>query len=190
MSVQALSPARVTNARHQQSCDSPSVRWLRRMDAVAREACAWQRVKRPMASHRRQRSARTLPWRTACCERGRSRATERATNSIIGRGPRRDFAMELKMGQELPKAFRRCSKSDGGIPGTMPRSEQYRRFARECMEMAGTFVSERARAALVEPSLPKFFDAVPTAPPQPSGHTPRQIRYIERSFPSGPTSLS
>jgi len=31
----------------------------------------------------------------------------------------------------------------------MAKSEQYRRFARECMEMAGMFVSERARAALV-----------------------------------------
>ena len=31
----------------------------------------------------------------------------------------------------------------------MSKSEQYRRFARECMEMAGMFMSERARAALV-----------------------------------------
>ena len=31
----------------------------------------------------------------------------------------------------------------------MVKAEQYRRFARECMEMAGTFVSARARAALV-----------------------------------------
>jgi hypothetical protein len=31
----------------------------------------------------------------------------------------------------------------------MARSEQYRQFARECMEMAGMFVSERTRAALV-----------------------------------------
>jgi hypothetical protein len=31
----------------------------------------------------------------------------------------------------------------------MSRSEQYRQFARECMEMARMFVSERSRAALV-----------------------------------------
>jgi hypothetical protein len=39
--------------------------------------------------------------------------------------------------------------SAAGI-GTMHRSEQYRRFARECLEMARVFVSERARAALVQ----------------------------------------
>jgi hypothetical protein len=31
----------------------------------------------------------------------------------------------------------------------MSKSEQYRQFARECMEMAAMFVSERSRAALV-----------------------------------------
>lgn len=53
-----------------------------------------------------------------------------------------------QIGQEPPNALRRCSKSEGGFC-TMVKAEQYRRFARECMEMAGTFVSERARAALV-----------------------------------------
>jgi hypothetical protein len=49
---------------------------------------------------------------------------------------------------EPPKAFRRCSSSVGGA-SRMSRSEQYRRFARECMEMACVFGSERNRAALI-----------------------------------------
>jgi hypothetical protein len=32
----------------------------------------------------------------------------------------------------------------------MTKTEQYRRFARECMEMASVFVSERARAELIQ----------------------------------------
>ena len=56
--------------------------------------------------------------------------------------------MELKMGRNLRKRFGVAARVTGDS-GTMSRSEQYRQFARECMEMAGMFVSEQARGALV-----------------------------------------
>jgi hypothetical protein len=59
-----------------------------------------------------------------------------------------DFGMELKMGRNLRKRFGVAARVTGDS-GSMSRSEQYRRFARECMEMAGMFMSERARAPLV-----------------------------------------
>jgi hypothetical protein len=52
----------------------------------------------------------------------------------MGRNPRKHFGVAATV---------------TGDSGTMSRSEQYRRFARECMEMAGLYVSERSRAALV-----------------------------------------
>jgi hypothetical protein len=51
------------------------------------------------------------------------------------------------MGSNLRKRFGVAARVTGDSR-TMSRSEQYRQFARECMEMAGMFMSERARAAL------------------------------------------
>jgi len=56
--------------------------------------------------------------------------------------------MELKMGRNPRKHFGVAARVTGDS-GTMSRSEQYRQFARECMEMAGMFVSDRSRAALM-----------------------------------------
>jgi len=60
----------------------------------------------------------------------------------------RDLVMELKLVRNLRTQFGVAAKVKGDS-ARMAKSEQYRRFAWECMEMAGMFVSERARAALV-----------------------------------------
>src|ERR1700739_3352190 len=57
------------------------------------------------------------------------------------------------------------------------------RFSRSLSRRLGPASSK------LEPSLPRFSDAVPTAHPRLGGHIPRQMRYIEQQFPSGATPL-
>jgi hypothetical protein len=51
---------------------------------------------------------------------------------------------------EEPRAFFVRCKLFGGVPALMPQTDEYRRFAQECLEMSKTVQDERSRAVLIQ----------------------------------------